>query len=146
LRHYIKAKNITPPQSFRDKEAQYRREAYRALLLKIGTSYAGLRASRGASLEDRESLAATLGIPLGDGNQRDYLAELQLDIDTVTESDLERMFGLVDTTRDPLSHGFKSGDGAGQVKRWNFAGASWNVNTDIDGCVFLTLSHLGRGR
>src|SRR5262249_9257113 len=103
LRAYAAAQKITLPPSFSKKEAQYRQDAYQALLLKLGTSYAGLRSSRGASQKDRESLATALGIPLGDGGQRDYLGELLLDIDTVTESDLERLFGLVDTTRDPLS-------------------------------------------
>ncbi len=143
LRAYGKANNITLPQSFRDAEAQYRRDTYQALLLKLGTSYAGLRASRGAPQEDRESLATALGIPVGDGNQRDYLGELLLDIDTVNESDLERLFGLVDTTRDVLSHGTKLDDAREQVKRWNLAEVSWNVNTDSDGCVFVSLAQSG---
>src|SRR5262249_38005011 len=140
LRAYAAAQKTTLPPSFSKKEAQYRQDAYQALLLKLGTSYAGLRSSRGASQKDRESLATALGIPLGDGGQRDYLGELLLDIDTVTESDLERLFGLVDTTRDPLSHGAKLTDARGQIKRWNFDNVSWNVNTDPDGCVFVRFS------
>lgn len=143
LRAYCKSQNIALPQTFRDREAQYRRDTYQALLLKLGTSYAALRASRGASQEDREALATGLGIPVGDGGQRDYLGELLLDADTVTESDLERLFGLVDTTRDVLSHGAKFSDARDQIKRWNFSEVSWNVNTDIDGCVFVSLTRAG---
>jgi hypothetical protein len=143
LRAYAGAKNINLPTSFRDQEAQYRGDTYQALLLKLGTSYAALRASGGAKEEVRESLAAALGIPVGDGQQRDYLDELLLDVDSVTESDLERLFGLVDTTRDPLSHGAKLDDARDQVSRWNFENVSWNVNTDIDGCVFVSFSKAG---
>ena len=143
LRAYCKAKNIALPSAFQDKQAQYCSTTYQELLTKLGTSYAALRASRGASADDRANLAAELGIPPGDGNQRDYLAELLLDADAVTETDLERLFGLADTARDPLSHGAKLDDAQGQVTRWNFENVSWNVDTDIDGCVFASLSRSG---
>ena len=45
--------------------------------------------------------------------------------------------------RDPLSHGAKLDDAQGQVTRWNFENVSWNVDTDIDGCVFASLSRSG---
>lgn len=140
LRSYANAKKINFSIPFREKEAQYRRDAYQALLLKLGTSYAGLRASRGASIEDQQSLADRLGIPFGEGNQRNYLEELPIDLDQLPELDLERLFGLVDTTRDPLSHGAKLVDTRNQIKRWNLTNVSWNVNTDVDGCVYLRLS------
>lgn len=140
LRSYAGAQGIALPASFREAEARYRRTAYQTLLLKLGTSYTALRASRGATADEREALAASLGIPAGDGNQRDYLGELLLDIDAITELDLERLFGLADTTRDPLSRGAKSNDTRGQVTRWHFSGVRWNVNTDPDGCVYVSLS------
>jgi hypothetical protein len=143
LRAYCKEDSIALSPAFQDKQAQYCSDTYQELLSKLGTSYVALRASRGASADDRASLATALGIPPGDGNQRDYLAELLLDADAVTEADIERLFGLADTARDPLSHGAKLDDASGQVTRWNFENVSWNIDTDIDGCVFASLSRAG---
>jgi hypothetical protein len=143
LRAYCQAKAIALPAAFKDKQAQYLSDTYQELLSKLGASYAALRASRGASAQERADLAAELGIPAGDGAQRDYLAELLLDADAVTETDLEHLFGLADTSRDPLSHGAKLDDNRSQVTRWNFANVAWNISTDSDGCVFASLSHSG---
>jgi hypothetical protein len=143
VRAYCKESNIALPPAFQDKQAQYCSDTYQELLSKLGTSYAALRAVRGASADDRAALAAALGIPPGDGNQRDYLAELLLGADTVTETDIERLFGLADTARDPLSHGAKLDDTQNQVTRWKFENVSWNIDTDMDGCVFASLSRTG---
>src|SRR5262249_22181019 len=63
----------------------------------------------------------------------------------LNEAALERLFGLADTARDPLSEGVKIGDSATapQVARWNLDGAVWNKNTDEDGKVYLTISQIG---
>jgi hypothetical protein len=150
LRSYVSHKKIlnanlenSLQSEFKRREDNYRREAYQALLLRLGASFTELRAARGATAEDRQALADRLGIPSGD-TQRDYLKELLLDLDTMTELDLERLFGLVDTTRDPLSHGAKVKEGVpSQLLRWNFNDVRWGINTDFDGVIHLRLSRSG---
>jgi hypothetical protein len=55
---------------------------------------------------------------------------------------LEVLFGLTDTTRDPLSTGAKLGDSSpAQITRWVLDGVRWNKNTDLDGTIYLSLKH-----
>src|SRR5262249_8559302 len=95
--------------------------------------------ARGAASAVRQSLADRLQIE-PDSPTRDYLDELTLDAPSASELDIERLFGLVDTNRDPLSHGAKLRDDRNQLTRWTFTGVSWGVNTDADGVVHLTVS------
>jgi Tc toxin complex TcA C-terminal TcB-binding domain len=83
-------------------EARYRDIAYATLLVAIGTSYTELRLARAAPSEVRRALAARLGIGLSP-TQPDELDRLTLDGDARSESALESLFGLPDTTvADPL--------------------------------------------
>jgi len=124
------------------KLAAYRQDAYERLLSKLGGSYVDLRAAHGATTEARTALADRLGIPLG-STAPDNLDTLQLDLSTATELDLEKLFGLVDTRRDPLCSCSKSGDTDSQVVRWKWSGVKWGINTDLDGRVFLRISKPG---
>ena len=100
----------------------YRVAAYTTLLVRIGTSYEEVRLARLASPEDRQRLADRLGIDLrlvllpwgrpGVQFLSNTLDALALDPGAsslqplaVTEPKLEQLFGLVDTTRDPLAAG-----------------------------------------
>jgi receptor-binding and translocation channel-forming TcA subunit of Tc toxin/ABC toxin-like protein/putative peptidoglycan binding protein len=117
-------------------EKDYRFAAYRALLGGIGTTFDELRRAR-ADDTTRTQLATRLGLA------PDRLADLLLDPTTLTELDLERLFGLPDTTRDALSRGAKLGDllpPDSQITRWYLEGAQWNRNTDRKGMVYLRLS------
>lgn len=78
-------------------EADYRPAVYQALLGRIGASEEELRLARSADEEARKSLASRLGIAA------DRLESLRLPAATLTEADLERLFGLADSTRDPLT-------------------------------------------
>jgi hypothetical protein len=82
-------------------EPRYGWTAYEALLKVIGTSYAEIRLARAADEAAREALAARLGFEL-DPVRPDQLDKLFLEPDQSTEATLERLFGLMDTTRDPL--------------------------------------------
>jgi hypothetical protein len=83
-------------------EARYRDLAYATLLGAVGTSYPELRLARAAPPEARRALASRLGIGLSP-TQPDELDQLTLDADDRSESTLERLFGLPDTTvTDPL--------------------------------------------
>ncbi len=82
-------------------EAEYRRAAYETLLRQLGTSYAEIRLARGAEPATREALATRFGIRLGTVTP-DSLDRLFFEPDKVTEADLERLFGLEGTTRNPL--------------------------------------------
>jgi hypothetical protein len=84
-------------------EARYRSAAYQALLTRIGTSDEEIRLARGAEAETRKALAARLGITLDPDN--DQLEQLHLAAGRLTEARLEELFGLADTTRDPLTEG-----------------------------------------
>ena len=82
-------------------EAKYRQAAYTALLTNIGTSFNDLRRARSDEAA-RLSLAARLGV-----DRPDRLDDLLLMPENVTEAKLEKLFGLQDTTRDPLVRGPK---------------------------------------
>jgi Tc toxin complex TcA C-terminal TcB-binding domain/Concanavalin A-like lectin/glucanases superfamily/ABC toxin N-terminal region/Bacterial Ig domain len=77
-------------------EADYRLAAYQALLIRIGTSYEEIRLIRGAKVSDREALGSRLGIA------PDRLDMLLLLPSEITEAKLEEIFGMADSTRDPL--------------------------------------------
>ena len=82
-------------------EAGYRQAAYQALLSGLGTSYEEIRLARVAEQGTREALADRLGVEPGP-TRPDRLDRLFLQLDQVTEADLERFFGLAVTTRGPL--------------------------------------------
>lgn len=86
-------------------ESRYRQAAYQTLLNNLGTSYEELRLARhqpGQKGDARKALASRLGIDL-DAAQPDQLDQLLLMPDKITEATLEKLFGLADTTRDPMS-------------------------------------------
>jgi hypothetical protein len=88
-------------------ESNYRREAYLALLSKIGTSYEEIRLARTMDQDKRKALAERLGIGLGTGIL-DHIDQLFFDLSKpqrLTEKALEGLFGLADTTRNPLVTG-----------------------------------------
>ncbi len=84
-------------------EAGYCQAAYEAILGRIGTSYEEIRLARGAPVEVRDALAKRLGIGLAPAG--DWLSQLCLEPETITESGLEGLFGVPDTHRDPLTPG-----------------------------------------
>ncbi|MCI0698183.1 Ig-like domain-containing protein [candidate division KSB1 bacterium] len=83
-------------------ETDYRLAAYQALLSRIGTSYEEIRLARGADDDTRKALVSRLGITFDLGIKQ--LEKLYLSADMMTEANLELLFGLVDTTRDPLTN------------------------------------------
>lgn len=130
-------------------EADYRLAAYMRLLTLLGTTYAEVRSARPAVAADRTALAERLGIDLTPNPaapRLDELDRLLLDASlpatdeiALTEKALERVFGLGDTGRDPLSEGVKYGDAQQQIARRNFDGAYWDRNTDAEGLIHLSL-------
>jgi hypothetical protein len=136
---------------------EYLFSAYALLLVKFGTSYEEVRLARSATPQERQALAERLGIDLTEPRPDplttagDELDQLFLDPDAaqnapraLTERAIERVFGLVDTTRDPLSDGVKIGDNQSnpELPRWRFAGAIWSQNTDDDGIVHLRVKNV----
>ena len=77
-------------------ETAYVQSAYQILLNKLGTSYEEMRLARTADPTTRDALAKRLGIDVS------KLDSLFLDIPQVSEDRLEKLLGLVDTTRSPL--------------------------------------------
>lgn len=133
-------------------EAEYRLATYTQLLTFLGTTYEEVRRGRSAGTVDRAALAEQIGIdltPNAVGPREDELDRLLLDAAlpstderALTERSIERVFGLGDTRRDPLSEGVKYGDAPQQVLRWNFDGAYWDRNTDAYGLIHLGLFKL----
>jgi hypothetical protein len=80
-------------------EAKYRLAAYAALLRALGTSSDEIRRARGDDTA-RARLADRLGV-----DRPERLDQLLLLPQQVTEAKLEQVFGLQDTTRDPLARG-----------------------------------------
>jgi hypothetical protein len=113
-------------QALKQAEAAYRLAAYAMLLTRLGTSFEELRAARLADEQARQALAQRLGFdlkPPDDPNipttsllpamavsepsppstpEPERLQQLLLQPGQFSEADLEMLFGLVDTTRDPL--------------------------------------------
>jgi hypothetical protein len=133
-------------------EAGYRLAAYTQLLSQLGTTHEEVRRARSAAPAERAALAERLGIsltPAVGAPRQDELDRLLLepalpagDPQALTEQNVERVFGLPDTGRDPLSEGVKLGDEKEQITRWDFDGADWNLNTDAEGKVYLSLVKL----
>jgi hypothetical protein len=134
-------------------EEDYRFAVYSRLLSKLGTSYEEIRRVRTQAPENRIALAAHLGIdlteprpadPPGDELDRLFLdpTALPSTAHALMEQRLETLFGLADTTRDPLSEAAKLGDDQGQVTRWNVDGAVWGRNTDPEGIIYVTLAKI----
>jgi len=108
LRSYLQTH---PPTAARqnkldDDEASYRLTAYTTTLNKLGVSFEEIRLTRTAEAESRTALAERLGVTLS-AARPDHLDELFLDpvSGAITEAKLESLFGLVETTRDPLAAG-----------------------------------------
>jgi hypothetical protein len=98
LRAFLSGVNKSAPAA---QEATYRQGAYAALLRNLGTSCDEIRRARGDEAT-RVRLAARLGV-----DRPDRLDQLVLLPGQVTEAKLEQLFGLQDTTRDPLVRGPK---------------------------------------
>jgi hypothetical protein len=137
-------------------ELEYLTNAYTLLLHQIGTSYDEIRLARTDTTDNRLALAERLGIALtsprpaaGDELDRMFLefpdaagSPATLDQLRNLERQLEGLFGLVDTGRDPLSDGAKFGDdpNSPSIARWNLRGVEWGRNTDQDGNIYVTES------
>ena len=98
LRAFLAGVNkVVPPAE----DAKARQGAYAALLRNLGTSFDEIRRARGDEAA-RARLTARLGV-----DRPARLDELVLLPEQVTEARLEQLFGLQDTTRDPLVRGPK---------------------------------------
>lgn len=104
LRSYLKNRLPSPPAAVRgllsSGEREYARRAYDVLLLQLGTSYDELRQARSADEQTRAALADRLGFA---ALTPDLLDGITLHPNSITEADLERVFGLADTKSDPFS-------------------------------------------
>ena len=127
---------------------EYVVNAYRFLLEAFGTSYEELRDVRvGTDSSTRKAaLAQRLSIPYVPSGPDAYdpFTTLFIDLKSVslTEAYLEKVFGLIDTTRDCMCTGLKTGDTGSQVTRWSLSGFSWNENTDREGFIYLRIDDL----
>ena len=102
LRRFLKSKGAA-------EESRYREAVYHNLLQSLGTSYEEIRLVRGADQEARRDLAERLGVTLAAARPHDELDQLFLTPERLanpeSEADLESLFGLVDTRRDPFADG-----------------------------------------
>jgi hypothetical protein len=105
----------TREDALRDGEQRYRLNAYTTLLRTVGTSFDEIRLAHqlDPTLEDERTRLASihdrLGVDFHEGQPKAIVDALHLDPtaplrapEAVTEGRLEELFGLVDTTRDPL--------------------------------------------
>lgn len=159
LRSYLGPRPLADPlkeTTFATAEADYLFAVYSSLLNKIGTSYEEIRRAQTESEESRQVTAERLGIDLSKVDPGsaigDEFSQLLLDATgtvpskVLTEQTLEMMFGIADTTRDPLSEAAKLGDDFKQITRWNLDGAIWGQHTDHDGLVYVTVDNPSANR
>jgi hypothetical protein len=104
LRRHLTKLQLTKEENEQIGAAEQRhcRDAYVALLLQVGTTLEEVRLARAAGSQPtyRNSLASRLGI------RAEKLDEFWLDWATLTEPELEKLFGFIDTDithRDPLA-------------------------------------------
>ncbi|MGA9772842.1 MAG: neuraminidase-like domain-containing protein [Blastocatellia bacterium] len=88
-------------------EAAYRQRAYETLLSKIGTSFEEIRSIRLLEFPALRALAQRLGFDItlrsvDQSGPENPLQQFQLQPGQFAEAQLETLFGLIDTTRDPL--------------------------------------------
>jgi hypothetical protein len=118
LRSHLGRRPLRDPireNALRDGEQEYRLNVYAALLRAAGTSFDEIRLAHQldpAAEDERARLVALhdrLGVDFDDARPKGIVDALHLDPtapprapEAVTESRLEELFGLVDTTRDPL--------------------------------------------
>jgi hypothetical protein len=159
-------------QALQQAEAAYRQAAYETLLKRLGTSFAEIRAARLADEPIRQALAQRLGFtlrpqPVDDpqnpptslralaidapppgplptpGPEPDRLQQLLLPPDLFTEADLETLFGLVDTRRDPL----QPPSTTAKVLDWQiqFLHAGWATQDDAAAVPVIDPDVIGTG-
>jgi pSer/pThr/pTyr-binding forkhead associated (FHA) protein len=138
--------------------AAYLARTYQALLAGLGTSLDELRLAGTASPAIRSALADRLGLAIDPyrGSRPDALDQMLLTpqatvpppppAQVISEASIERLSGLADTTRNPLSDGQVTGDPGGIIGRWNLDGVTWGLNTGPDGSVYLWLAQPGAGQ
>jgi hypothetical protein len=114
LRRRLRQINQPVPRAV---EQNFRRVAYEALLLQIGTSHEELRAARIADDATRRALAERLGFWV-ESARPDRLDRITLPPDQVTEAQLEQLFGFEATTNDdPL----RTMSAAAEILNWRLA-------------------------
>jgi hypothetical protein len=91
--------DIPPPAAL---EQDHRLTVYQALLRTVGTDFGELRLARGADVAIRAALAARIGV-LSSPTRPDRLDQLLLDPATMTEAQLETLFGFRSTGPDDLT-------------------------------------------
>jgi hypothetical protein len=133
LRQYFARNNRSTPAPA---EARYRQEAYETLLRQLGTSYDEIRLARVADDATRAALASRLGIEAS-SVRPDNLDQLFILLNQVTEADLEDRFGLLQTTRDPLT---TDAIPVAKLRRWRqeHLRAQWQQQDDAARSVFGT--------
>lgn len=61
---------------------------------------------------------------------------------SLSEKDIEHLFGLQDTTKDVYSDGAKINDDKNILRRWNIRGINWGQNTDTEGYIYLEMDEI----
>ena len=110
-------------------DAAYLLTAYRSLLAEIGTSFEELRAARGAAPAARAAIADRIAVPNRiELAAADTIDRLLIDPQALNEASLETLFGLVDTSRSPLSTVRLADDDRRQIRRIELDGVFWSRN------------------
>jgi hypothetical protein len=120
---------------------RYLERAYTIVLSGIGSSFEEIRDAHSADTATRQALADKLGIVLGP-DRPDLLDALFLPPESLTEQALEQLFGLVDTTRDPLQSGSTP---AFLNSRFEFLRAAWREADDTTERPIIDADLIGPG-
>jgi sugar lactone lactonase YvrE len=115
-------------------------KTYSEILIQLGTSFEELRNIQNGTSAEKAKLAERLNIPYAE-NAGSELTNLFLNNDStdMTQANIEQLFGIVDTERDPFSDGLKENDSTGNIKKWYFSGYQWGLNTDTEGFIYLKI-------
>jgi hypothetical protein len=144
LRPYLASRSL--PAAGSDAETRLQRDSvtylervYEALLRRLGTSLQDLRR---AVINDEP--ISDLDLP-EDAALEDLVLDIGVPDIAHSEREIERVFGLADTRRDPFSGGPTLDDAQNQIVRWTLEGVSWRRNTDESGTIHLAISQPSAG-
>lgn len=122
---------------------KYLETTYHRLLNAIGVSFDELRtvvtSINGVFDAQRIAMAERIGITALQVDEL-YLESSGVS-PSLTEDNLELLFGFQSTLRNPFADGLKVQEGGTQVYCWQFEGVEWGKNTDADGYLYMSISN-----
>ncbi|MBK0403315.1 hypothetical protein I5M27_09980 [Adhaeribacter sp. BT258] len=147
IRRYIVGISPANPDLTDTQKLPYLSGVYDSLLLSLGTSAAELAevfSSNGSEkVEAQNKLAQRTGLDVAFMKDKLHLTINGSGRKKLNEKNLEILFGLQDTTRNPFNSGVLINNpligNVEALSKWNFEGVEWLKNTDENGYLYILI-------